>query len=344
MRIAGFAALIGIFFSTHAIAFEIEESKSFEVEDPRTRLHVLSTADLAVFEPYLLAFQVQNPRVAIDYTVASSTEVMKAVFEEQEKFDLVISSAMDLQTKLANDGFIRDHRSDVTRRLPSWAAWRDQVIAFTQEPAVIIVSEAAFEGLAIPESRGDLIALLRLHPERFRGRVGTYDIRTSGLGYLFATQDSRNAESFWPLMEIFGRLDVQLYCCSGAMIDDLISGRLAIAYNVLGSYSERRLASTDRIKIVTPSDVTSVMLRSAVIPKTANDPATAGRLIDFLVTGELANTSDQGLPKISISDESADAAVRPIRLGPELLVFLDRLRRENFLENWSSSIEQSGGQ
>jgi len=63
-----------------------------------------------------------------------------------------------------------------------------------------------------------------------------------------------------------------------------------------------------------------------------------------LVTGELANTSDQGLPKISISDESADAAVRPIRLGPELLVFLDRLRRENFLENWSSSIEQSGGQ
>ena len=182
MRIAGLAALIGGVLSFHAVAFEIEERKSFDVEDPQTRLHVLSTADLAVFEPYLFAFQVQNPRIAIDYTVASSTEVMKAIFEERESFDVVISSAMDLQTKLANDGFVRDHRSDVTRRLPSWATWRDQVIAFTQEPAVIVVSEAAFDGLSIPESRGDLIALLRLHPERFKGRVGTYDIRTSGLG------------------------------------------------------------------------------------------------------------------------------------------------------------------
>jgi len=144
-------------------------------------------------------------------------------------------------------------------------------------------------------------------------------------------------------MEIFGRLDVKLYCCSGAMIDDLVSGKLAIAYNVLGSYSERRLVSTDRIRIVTPSDVTSLMLRSAVIPNDAREPVAAGQLIDFLVTGDLTAAAGQGLPKISINESDSDAAVRPIRLGPELLVFLDRLRRQNFLENWSNSIEQSGG-
>ncbi len=343
MRITGLAALIWCALSLPGWSFEIEEVKRFGMDNADVQLKVLSTADLSVFEPYIIAFQLKNPRIAVDYTVASSTEVMKAIFDEQIQFDLVISSAMDLQTKLANDGFLSDHNSEATRRLPPWARWRDQVIAFTQEPAVIVLSKKAFAGLPIPESRSELIALLREYPQRFKGRVGTYDIRTSGLGYLFATQDSRNSESFWPLMEVFGRLDVQLYCCSGAMIDHLISGRLSIAYNVLGSYAERRVAAADNIAIVTPADVTSVMLRTAVIPKNANEPVLAGQFIDFLIDGDLGPETGIGLPRIGISQKTSDAAIRPIRLGPELLVFLDRLRRQNFLANWAGSVEQAIG-
>ena len=340
MRVTYIAVLIAGLFPVQVSAFEIEEQKSFDVAAPDLRLDVLSTADLGIFEPYLIAFQEQNPRIAIDYTVASSTEVMRAIFDEKRAYDLVISSAMDLQTKLANDGFLARHRSEQSARLPDWAKWRDEVIAFTQEPAVIVVSEKALAGLPLPETRGDLIALMRLHPERFRGRVGTYDIRKSGLGYLFATQDSRNSESFWPLMEVFGRLEIQLYCCSGDMIDDLVEGRLVIAYNVLGSYAERRLASADEIRIIRPADVTSMMLRTAVIPKVAENSEAAGRLIDFLIGGDLGEANDSGLPRIDTAQDDTDASVRPIRLGPELLVFLDRLRRQNFLSNWSSSIEQ----
>jgi iron(III) transport system substrate-binding protein len=343
MRIAYLATLIISLLSLEALAFEIEEQKTFEVVDPSVKLKVLSTADLGVFEPYITAFQDQYPRVTVDYTVASSTEVMRAIFDEGEPFDLVISSAMDLQTKLANDGFAVRYRSDQTARLPGWARWRDQVIAFTQEAAVILISKSALEGLTIPQSRGDLISLLRLHPELFRNRVGTYDIRTSGLGYLFATQDSRNSESFWSLTEIFGRLDAQLYCCSGAMIDDLESGRLVVAYNVLGSYAERRLRSDETIQIVRPSDFTNLMLRTALIPRNAEQPEAAGRMIDFLVSDDPALAANTELPKIRHESEEASAGVRPIRLGPELLVFLDRLRRQNFLENWSGSMEQLGG-
>ena len=248
MRISILAALIIALFLPLAEALDVEEQKSFDVPDADTRLRILSTGDLSVFEHYILAFQRANPLTAVDYTVASSTEVMRAIYDEGQPFDLVISSAMDLQTKLANDGLARSYRSDVTASLPDWAKWRDQVIAFTQEPAVMILSENAFAGLEIPETRGDLIAILRAHPDRFRGRIGSYDIRTSGLGYLFATQDSRNSESFWPLMEVFGRLDLRLYCCSGAMINDVESGRLAIAYNVLGSYAQGRLRSAEDMR------------------------------------------------------------------------------------------------
>ena len=341
MRLAVLVGLIGLVLPVWAAAFDIEEHRLFDAANPASQLRILSTADLAVFAPYITAFQSENPETEVDYTVASSTEVMKAIFDEGQSFDLVISSAMDLQTKLANDGFARTHRSDVAAGLPEWASWRDQVIAFTREPAVMILSEAAFEGLSLPQTRAELISILRAHPERFRGRVGTYDIRTSGLGYLFATQDSRISESFWPLMEVLGRLQPRLYCCSGAMIEDVISGRLAIAYNVLGSYARRRLADQSGILIVRPSDATSLMLRTAIIPVSATEVDAAGRMIDFLVAGPGPGTVpvENTLPGIR-AVKPEEEFVRPIRLGPELLVFLDAMRRRSFLENWSLSIEQ----
>lgn len=54
--------------------------------------------------------------------------------------------------------------------------------------------------------------------------------RRSGLGYQVAAQDSHNSEAFWRLMEVMGRLDAHPYCCSGEMIRDVASGRLALAY------------------------------------------------------------------------------------------------------------------
>ena len=165
-------------------------------------------------------------------------ETMKAL--RADAYDLVISSAMDLQTKLANDGHVQRHSSEVTREVPAWAKWNDMVFAFTQEPAAIVVSDAAFAAEGIPRSRQDLIDVLRRNPERFRGKVGTYDVRESGLGYLFATQESRVSETYWRLTEVMGGLGARLYCCSSQMIDAVSGGDLFVAYNVLGSYALQR--------------------------------------------------------------------------------------------------------
>ena len=125
------------------------------------------------------------------------------------------------------------------------------------------------------------------------------------------------------------------------MIEDVISGRLAIAYNVLGSYAGRRLADQSGILIVHPSDATSLMLRTAIIPVSATEVDAAGRMIDFLVAGPGPGTVpvENTLPGIR-AVKPEEEFVRPIRLGPELLVFLDAMRRRSFLENWSLSIEQ----
>lgn len=324
-------------------ALEIEEQRRYPSDNASQTLRILSTADIDVFEPIILAFQATQPGITIEYDVASSSGVMTALYDRNSGYDLAISSAMDLQTKLANDGFTKRYSSDVTERLPAWANWRGEVFAFTQEPAVMVISDAAFEGLPVPHNREALINLLRDRPDIFDGNIGTYDVRTSGFGYLIATQDSRNTESYWRLTEVMGRLNVKLYCCSGAMLDAVANGELALAYNVLGSYAQSQLSTTPGVTTVALSDFTSVMLRTAVIPHTAQNPDLGGRMIDFLVrlSDRPDLTEKSGLPPLFAQGQSEAVNQRPIRLGPGLLVFLDRMRRDTFLRSWTSSIEQN---
>ena len=344
MRFAHLAiSLIFIIFGSHmASAFEVEGNHIYPAPSGNVTLKIISTADINVFEPIILEFQRDHPTINIDYVIASSTELMKALYEEGAAFDLAISSAMDLQTKLANDGYAQTYSSNATDTLPDWAKWRNQIFAFTQEPAVVVISEAAFQGIDPPKTREELISLLRENPEKFDQRVGTYDVRVSGAGYLFATQDSRNSDSYWRLTEVMGRLNTRLYRGSGDMIRDVASGQLALAYNVVGSYAMSRLPDYPGIRIILLDDYVNVMLRTALIPKNAENPTQSGMMIDFLATLSLRPelTKLTSLPPIDSAQLQENSAARPIRLGPGLLVFLDRLKKENFLKNWGSSIEQ----
>ena len=318
---------------------EIEAQRSYPGSSDRV-VRVISTADLEVFEPFLQRFQTTRPDIGIDYIVTSSTELHRAITQNLA-FDLAISSAMDLQFKLANDGLAQSYQSSVTEELPVWASWRDLIFAFTSEPAVVVIYRADFEGGPPPATRQDLIALLRENTDQFQGRVGTYDVRDSGLGYLFATQEARSTDAYWRMTEVMGRLDPQLYCCSAQMIDDVASGRLAMAYNVLGSYAAQRIEEDDRLAILELEDFANVMLRTALIPAAAQNTQDAGALLDALLREGMREDADAWvLPPLSDTRDPEPAAFGPIRLGPGLMVNLDQLNRRTFLDAWESAMEQ----
>ena len=299
-------------------------------------LHILSTTDLAYFEPLVIAYQQRRPEVSIRYTVASSRAVFEAVTAGGEVADVVVSSAMDLQIKLVNDGHARAHDSAAVQALPDWATWRGELFAHSLEPVSLVVSRRAFDGLALPAGRTALIELLRKHPARFRGRIGTYDIRRSGAGYLFATQDARRSDAYWPLMQAFGELDAGLYCCSADMIDDVRRGRLALAYNVVGAYASASLEEDADVVVVPLSDFTHVLQRTVLIPRRASQVERAQDFVDFLI-GPRARTVRRTLAGGTLLDARQIAQVsryRPVALGPGLLVYLDDMKRERFLSRW----------
>ena len=92
-----------------------------------------------------------------------------------------------------------------------------------------------------------ILDLLRPADSRYAGRVATYDIKDSGVGYLFAFADSQAATTFGGLIEAFGRSGAVATCCSAEIIDAVASGRFLAAYNVLGSYALARAAVDPRI-------------------------------------------------------------------------------------------------
>lgn len=314
-------------WASSAAAFEIEARTEFKTKGATATLNIISTTDTDVFAPVIASFQQANPQTNVIYTAASSSQINAGITQSGEVFDIAISSAMDLQTKLANDGFAQSYASNATALVPDWGHWRGSVYAFTQEPATFVLNRAAFAGQPVPQTRAALIELLRNEPEKYTSKIGTYDVRTSGLGYLFATQDSRTSETYWRLTELMGQLDVQLYCCSSDMIEDVSTGKIAIAYNVLGSYAAARGDLADKIMIIEPQDYATVMLRTALILKDSTEQQHAALFMDHLLSQAWTTQPD---------DQGQN--LRRIPLGPGLLVFLDRLKRQQFLNEWTSAI------
>lgn len=313
-------------------------------------LHVVGTTDVALFGPVLSAFAETMPELAIDYEQWASNDLYAvaaaACRGERPSADLIVSSAVDQQVKLVNDGCARPHRSLATAGLPPEANWRDELFGVTREPAVIVYNNDLVPAWEAPRSRFDLIDMLRPPESRFEGRVATYDIEESGLGYLFAFADAQQATTFGGLLEALGRSHAVATCCSVEIIDGVAEGRYLIAYNVLGSYALERARQDPRISVVAPEDYTLVLSRAAMVPKDAPNPAAAGLLIDFLLSeqGRVA-LADRNLivrgEAVSGLPEDDASLYRPIRLSPVLLLGLDSRMRANFMERWRATFPRA---
>ena len=57
-------------------------------------------------------FSSQNKNLRIKYVVASSVDIYNKILSGSDEFDVVMSSAMDLQMSLPNDGYALTYNGD----------------------------------------------------------------------------------------------------------------------------------------------------------------------------------------------------------------------------------------
>ena len=318
-------------------------------------LVIYSTLDMSLAEPLVEGFQRDNPGLAVDYHELDSLEIYERILGEsrpgERTADLVLSSAMDLQIKLVNDGYSRPFDTSLEApAMPEWANWRNEVFGFTFEPAVIIYNKAALPADLVPTSHAHLAELLKSHPGTLFGKVATYDPQRSGLGFLFVTQDEKAWPGFWSLVQGFGGVGVKLYSTSRPMIERVASGKFLIAYNILGSYALSLQRQYPDLGIVIPRDYALVMSRIAILPRQSPSPRSGERFLDFLLSREgqsiIADKASlyslhpavSGVATAQWLRKTAGKSLRPIRVSPELLVYLDQVKRQKFLKRWEKAL------
>ena len=343
------AAMLLVSAPTDVQAADLEEIVThYPAPQPSSRTLVIAgPTDTPVVAPLIQGFQSLRPDVSVTYREIGSRDLYEATIDGRlTQVDVLMSSASDLQIRLANDGYAQSYASPYAPKLPSWAVWRNEVYGFTFEPAVIVYNPKRYTEATVPRSRQDLLRLLEREQSSLQGRVGPYDIAARSVGYLLAEQDELVSSNFWGLANAMGQVGVRLSPTTAQLLDAIENDEMDLAYNILGSYALSRQASGSKIGVVFPQDYVLVLARSVLISRRAPSPDLARAMVDWLLSpaGQQVASSHAALGSIMEDTPGrwtseavlarSSGIVQPVVLSPALLVGLDQRRHSRFVQNW----------
>lgn len=340
------------------IVFLLGISNALATDQSPKTLRVFGAAYQEEMQPLLDDFSMRNPNIEIEYQWMSSEVLDNYIREQNEpQPDITISSVMHLQIGLVNDGYSLEHKREVKSgesyppALPEWSQWRDELFGFSFEPAVIAFNSSFIEGKQVPTNRIEMLSFIRRHSDELMGKIGLYDIRTVGIGYLFWSFERQQARNYGQFLELFNYHNARTFGSSRAMLDALSRGEISMAYNILGSYARSWQKLNDNVTITTMKDYTPVIIRTALINKTTQNELEAKRFIDYLLSssGQWVMAEQTNMPSIrsdinivnsaSYMREQYAEELKPMPLDVRLLVFTDKSKRQIVTTEWENALK-----
>ena len=338
------------------VAYASEGTASlFPAQQTETeRLHINGAMDTAAIAPLIEDFQKRRPGIAVAYQDFITNDLYEkadtACAGKVSFADIILSSSVDHLVKLANDGCARSYSSQYTTDIPEWTQWRNEVYGFTFEPALLVYNSDYVAPDEMAATHGELADLLRRKNDYYFRRVGTYDLRTSGIGYLLAFLDAQQASAtYGRLLESMSRTESALYCCNNDVLRRLESGELYIGYNILGSYAYAAQKRNPKLRIVMMRDYTHILSRGALLPRFAQNNHLGESFLDYLLSPQGktialehgVSFSWDGVPPPDIDAPASlltSGNGRPIRIGPSLLAAQDQMRKQRFISDWRDAM------
>jgi iron(III) transport system substrate-binding protein len=315
--------------------------------------------DTKAAQPLIRDFNLVYPNIKVEYNDMNSTEMYNRYIAEvaagQGGADVMWSSAMDLQVKLVDEGKAMAYRSPEAAKLPAWAVYKDQAYGTTYEPAVFVYNKRLVAQDEIPLTHDDFVRVITAKAEKFKGKVTTYDIEKSGVGFMFVVQDTKYFANMKELEKAFGAASYKVYSSTGNMLEKVSSGEHLLGYNVLGSYALVRSKKDPGLGVVLPKDYTLVLSRVIFIGKQAKNPNAAKVWVDYLLSQRGQKLIGGEVELFAIRDDveaeytakklnqQLGANVKPIPVSSEIVEYLDSKKRLEFLAAWKAALGAGGG-
>jgi iron(III) transport system substrate-binding protein len=349
------ATLAGAAIGAHAqvpAGYPADYQKIIDGAKKEGKLVIYGATDSKATQPLVKDFSALYPGITVEYNDMNSTEVYNRFISEAaaggNTADVMWSSAMDLQIKLAQDGYAMAYKSVEASKIPGWAMWNDMAYGTTFEPAAIVYNKRLLSGAEIPQTHAEFAKVIMA--DKFKDKVTTYDIEKSGVGFMFMTQDAQDYPQFPAIEQALGTARVRVQSSTGTMLERISSGENLIGYNVLGSYALVRAKTDPSIGIVLPKDYTLILSRVQFINKAAKNPNAAKLWMDYMLSQRgqtiIANESKLFAIRGDVKGETTSADlikqigeknIKPVPVGPAVLTYLAPAKRMAFLKQWKEA-------
>jgi len=349
-----------VFAQTVPAGYPADYAQTIAAAKKEGKVVIYSALDTKAAQPLIKDFNALYPDIKVEYNDMNSTEMYNRFIAEsasgQGGADVMWSSAMDLQVKLVDEGKAMAYQSPEASKLPSWAVYKNEAYGTTYEPAVFIYNKRLVTGNDIPQDHAAFAKLLNSETAKFKGKVTTYDIEKSGVGFMFVVQDTKYFPGMKELEKGFGAASYRVYASTGNMLEKVSSGEHLLGYNVLGSYALVRAKKDPNLGVVLPKDYTLVLSRVLFIGKGAKDPNAAKLWTDYilsargqkLIGGEvelfaIRTDVDTEYTAASLNKQLGQNAVKKITVSSEIVTYLDPKKRLEFLAEWKKALASGGG-
>jgi iron(III) transport system substrate-binding protein len=316
------------------------------------KLVIYGATDSKAAQPLIKDFNTLYPGITVEYNDMNSTEVYNRFISENaaggDTADVLWSSAMDLQMKLAAGGYAMAYKSVEASKIPGWAVWKDTAYGTTFEPAAFVYNKRLVTEAEVPHTHAEFVSLIS--KPKFQDKVTTYDIEKSGVGFMFMTQDEKDFPQFKQLEQAFGAAKVRVQSSTGTMLERISSGENLIGYNVLGSYALVRAKTDPSLGVVLPKDYTLIISRVHFINSKAKHPNAAKLWTDYILSHRgqtvIANGSKLYAIRSDVTGETTSSDlvkmvgeknIKPLPVSPAVAEYLDPAIRMAFLKEWKAT-------
>lgn len=310
------------------------------------RLVVYSAAEKRYCEGLIAGFGRRHPGIALEFCFGISVALHQRYLAElasgQPEADVLWSSAMDLQMSLALEGKALACACPEAHALPAGAAYRDLAYATTLEPLLTLVNRDCFDASVAAGSLDEIAAAISRDPAKFYGCIASYDIESNGLGFLALLLESRRSADFSACLQTLARCKPKIFGSNPPLVEEVASGRAALAYHVLGSYALRAVAAYPSLAIAASNTPALAVSRVALVSSRAPHPRAAQLFLDYL----LSRDGQQQLLEAGLFPIRTDAGALPsgsvnaslLRIDQGGGELLDPGQRRELLERWRAAI------
>jgi iron(III) transport system substrate-binding protein len=252
-------------------------------------LIIYSAVNQSTWNPVIETFKGHYPWINVTIIELGANEVFDRYAADsltgERNADLIFSFAPDGWLNFANSGQIDPYLSEEDFYIPPWTKLAPGIYTIASDPMVLLFNKDEFP--IPPLQSSDLKDLIESDPNKFSGKITTYDASQNSTGlavnWFWIT---KMGDTGWEILNRIGETDPLLKTSSSSMVSSILSGdtSLGIFISPISFLTELSLHPELGWRYV--KDGQPILMRSIAISKQAKSPNSARLMVDFLLSQE----------------------------------------------------------